>query len=89
MILLPPFDLPLWAWGCGRVELRVSGCLITLRHQRAIKRVVRPRLGLKSFACSCIVIAGIETMHMIRKGQLQALKEQDSAAADQVCSLAF
>lgn len=36
---------------------------------RAIQRIVRPLLGFKSFACARVLIAGIETMHMIRKGQ--------------------
>ena len=46
-------------------------------------------LGFKSFRSASILIAGIETMHMIRKGQLEPLKEQDSSAAHQFYSLAF
>ena len=73
------------------IELRQSKYLNNIVEQdhRAIKRVVRPMLGFKSFACARVLIAGIETMHMIRKGQLERLKEQGSSAADQFYSLAF
>ena len=73
------------------LELRQSKYLNNIVEQdhRAIKRIVRPMLGFKSFACARILIAGIETMHMIRKAQLEPLKKQDSSAADQFYSLAF
>ncbi len=45
-------------------------------------------MGFKSFACARILIAGIEVMHMIRKGQLADIKDQASSAADQFYSLA-
>ena len=44
---------------------------IVEQDHRAIKRVVRPMLGFKTFRCARVLIAGIETMHMIRKGQLK------------------
>jgi putative transposase len=34
----------------------------------AIKRIVRPMLGFKSMRCARILLAGIETMHMIPQG---------------------
>ena len=73
------------------IELRQSKYLNNIVEQdhRAIKRIVRPMLGFKSFRSARILIAGIETMHMIRKGQLEPLKEQDSSAANQFYSLAF
>src|ERR1019366_215977 len=43
---------------------------IVEQDHRAIKRIVRPMLGLKLFRCARILIAGIETMHMIRQGQI-------------------
>ena len=54
------------------IEMRQSKYLNNLIAQdhRAIKRVVRPMLGFKSFRCARAIIAGIETMHMIKKGQL-------------------
>ena len=73
------------------IELRQSKYLNNIVEQdhRAIKRVVRPMLGFKSFACARILIAGIETMHMIRKGQLGNIEDKDSSAASQLYSLAF
>ena len=73
------------------LELRQSQYLNNIVEQdhRAVKRITRPMLGFKTFRCARILIAGIETMHMIRKDQLERLKEQDSCAADQFYSLAF
>lgn len=42
---------------------------IVEQDHRAIKRVTRPMLGFKSFRSAGSVLAGIELMHMIRKGQ--------------------
>ncbi len=55
----------------------------------AIKRIVRPMLGFKSFRCASILLAGIETMHMIKKGQLNCPKANALSAAAQFYSLAF
>jgi len=73
------------------IEMRQSQYLNNLIEQdhRAIKRVVRPMLGLKSFHCARAIIAGIEIMHMIKKGQLDFVKDRTSSAADKSCSLAF
>ncbi len=46
-------------------------------------------MGFKSVACARILIAGIETMHMIRKGQLEQTKGRVSSAANQFYSPAF
>ena len=46
-------------------------------------------LGFKNFRCARALIAGIETMHMIKKGQLDAIKDRASSSADQFYSLAF
>ena len=59
------------------------------QDHRAIKRVVRPMLGFKSFRCARAIIAGIETMPMIMKEQLDGLKATTSSAADKFYSLAF
>ena len=37
---------------------------------RFIKKITRPMLGFKSFSSARITLAGIETVHMIRKNQL-------------------
>ena len=51
--------------------------------ERAIKRITRPMLGFKSFWSARIIIAGIETMHRIRKGQLDCPANSTMSAADQ------
>ena len=75
----------------AKIELRQSKYLNNLIEQdhRAVKRIVRPMLGFKNFRCARAVIAGIETMHMIKKGQLAAIKDRASSAADKLYSLAF
>ena len=62
---------------------------IVEQDHRAIKRIVRPMLGFKSFRCASILIAGIEAMHIIKNGQLDRPKPQPSTAASQFYSLAF
>ena len=54
------------------IEMRQVKYLNNILEQdhRAIKRAVRPTLGFKSFWSAAITLAGIELMHMIRKGQL-------------------
>ncbi|MGZ3235953.1 MAG: IS6 family transposase [Burkholderiaceae bacterium] len=77
-----------------------SGCDIQLRQikylnniveqdHRAIKRLVRPMLGFKPFHCTRIILDGIETMHMIKKGQLTCPEGQVASAASRFYSLAF
>ena len=43
---------------------------IVAQDHRAIKRVTKPMPNFKSFRAAKYVLAGIELMHMIRKGQL-------------------
>ena len=62
---------------------------IVEQDHRAIKRVTRPMLGFKTFRCARILTAGIELMHMLRKGQFGDIKDQTSSAANQFYSLAF
>ena len=73
------------------IELRQSKYLNNVAEQdhRAIKRSARPMLGFKTFHCARILIASIETMHMIRKGQLGHVKDQASSPAALFYSLAF
>jgi len=73
------------------IEMPRSKYLNNLIEQdhRAVKRIVRPMLGVKNLRCACALIAGIETMHMIKKGQLHAIKDRASTAAKQLYSLAF
>ena len=60
---------------------------IVAQDHRAIKRITRPMLGFKSFWSARIVIAGIETMHMIKKGQMDGPGGQTMSAANQFYSL--
>jgi transposase-like protein len=72
------------------IELRQSKYLNNLVEQdhRAIKRRTRPMLGFKDFQSAAKIISGIETMHMIRKGQLDCPEGQPMSASDQFYSLA-
>ena len=73
------------------IELRQNKYLNNIVEQdhRAIKRIVRPMLGFKNVRCARALIAGIETMHMIKKGQFNGLKDRTSSAAEQFYSMAF
>ena len=56
------------------IKIRQSKYLNNVVEQdhRAIKRIVRPMLGFKSFRCARIILGGIELMHMIAKGQMKS-----------------
>ena len=58
----------------AEVEIRQVKYLNNVVEQdhRAIKRQVRPMMGFKSFWSAAATLAGIELMHMIRKGQMKA-----------------
>lgn len=55
------------------IEVRQNKYLNNIVEQdhRAIKRIVKPMMGFKDFWCARIILAGIELMHMIRKGQMK------------------
>src|SRR5574343_1810043 len=54
------------------IELRQSKYQNNIVEQdhRTIKRRVRPMMGVKSFWAARRILEGVETMHMIRKGQM-------------------
>jgi putative transposase len=54
------------------IEIRQVGYLndIVEQDHRAVMRVTRPMLGLKSFEAAPRTLAGIELMHMLKKGQM-------------------
>jgi putative transposase len=54
---------------------------IVEQDHRAIKRRTRPMMGFKDFRCARIILSGIETMHMIRKGQMKDSGVTRTAAA--------
>jgi putative transposase len=59
------------------IEMRQVKYLNNIVEQdhRAVKRMTRPILGFKSFWSAAVTLAGIELMHMIRKGQLMLTGE--------------
>jgi putative transposase len=61
---------------------------IVEQDHRAVKRIVNPMLGFKSFWAALCTIAGIEVMHAIRKGQLMSVGEEPQTPAEQFYSLA-
>jgi putative transposase len=73
-----------------KIEIRQSKYLNNLIEQdhRAIKRIIRPMLGFKSFRSASITLQGIELMHLIKKGQLVSGDSQNLSAAAQFYSLA-
>jgi transposase-like protein len=58
------------------------------QDHRAIKRVTRPMLGFKSFPAAAKVLAGMELMHMIRKGQMAMPGCEGMSFADQFYAVA-
>jgi putative transposase len=68
-------------------QVKYSNNIVEQDH-RAVKRVTRPMLGFKSSQAAQSTLAGIELMHMLRKGQLAEGIEQGLTAAEQFCSLA-
>jgi transposase-like protein len=72
------------------IKIRQSKYLNNLVEQdhRAIKRRTRAMLGFKKFRCARILLGGIEVMHMIAKGQMEAAGI-DQTPAEQFYSLAI
>jgi len=58
------------------------------QDHRAIKRVTRPMLNFKSFRSAARVLAGIELMHMIHKGQFAIEGADGISFANQFYNLA-
>ena len=61
---------------------------IVEQDHRAVKRIRKPMLGFKSFHAAKSILAGIELMHMIRKGQLMLGGTEEMSFADQFYGLA-
>ena len=76
---------------CVDILMRQNKYLNNIVEQdhRAIKRITRPMLSFKSFWSARILIAGIETMHMIKKGQLDCPDGPTASPAQQFYCLAF
>jgi transposase-like protein len=76
---------------CPDVELRQSKYLnyIVEQDYRAVKRIAAQMLGLKSIRAAQKLIAGIETMQMVKTGQLDCPNGQAISAADWFYRLAI
>ncbi|WP_419669969.1 IS6 family transposase [Xylella fastidiosa] len=72
------------------INIRQSKYLNNLIEQnhRNIKRRSRPMLGFKSFRRAQTILAGIELLRMIRKGQYQHLQSEELSPAEQFYLLA-
>ena len=70
-----------------RIQVRQIKYLnnIVEQNHRAIKRIINPTMGLKNFRRARVILAGIEVMHMIRKGQMKDNGLTPTVAA-QFCS---
>ena len=78
------------ARGESQIVIRQVKYLKNLVEQdhRAIKRGTRAMLNFKSFRSTRSILAGIELMHMIRKGQLLLQGCIELSFADQFDTLA-
>jgi putative transposase len=76
--------------GDAPIIVRQVKCLNNIVEQdhRAVKRVAKPILNFKSFRAAKNVLAGIELMHMIRKGQLMQQGCGELSSADHFYALA-
>jgi transposase-like protein len=74
----------------AEIEIRQVKYLNNLVEQdhRAVKRIVRPMLGFKSFRSARRTLAGIELVHMLKKGQMLSGGGRKLSAAEQFYSLA-
>jgi putative transposase len=72
------------------IQIRQSAYLNNLIEQdhRAIKRRVRPMLGFKAVDSARAVLAGIEMVHMMRKGQARYAHNRQLSLAEQFDRLA-
>ncbi len=61
---------------------------IVEQDHRSVKRITKPMLGFKSFHAAKSILAGIELMHMIRKGQSYLAGSEEMSFADQFYVLA-
>jgi len=69
-----------WAELCNLEEM--------MQDHRAVKRITKPMPGFKSFRSAGKVLAGIELMHMIRKGQMTITEGVKRSFAEQFYALA-
>jgi transposase-like protein len=73
-----------------RIKIRQCKYLNNIVEQdhRHVKRRVRAMLGFKSFHAAQKTLAGIELIHMIKKGQMRSTRGDDLSPAEQFYALA-
>jgi putative transposase len=73
-----------------QIEVRQIKYLNNIVEQdhRSVKRITQPMLGFKSFSAARAILAGIELMHMIRKGQMIVEEGAKPTFAEQFYALA-
>ena len=54
------------------------------QDHRFMKRIIRPGLGFGSYPTAWRTIQGYETMHMIRKGQIEGIEKGDIQGSESV-----
>ncbi len=67
------------------IRIRQSAYLNNRIEQdhRAIKRRAHPMMGFKSMSSARAILGGIETVHMMRKGQANCVCAQQTSLAEQ------
>ena len=71
----------------SEAQIKYLNNIIEQDH-RAVKRVTRPMLGLKSFRAAQAVLHDIELTHIIRKAQFNMADCDCMSSADQLYALA-
>jgi transposase-like protein len=83
------FEKEIIMWGVRwYIAYPISYRNLVEQDHRAVKRLVRPMLGFKSFWSARCTIAGIEVIHAIRKGQLATIGAESQTPAEQFYALA-
>jgi IS6 family transposase len=67
---------------CRRRPSRYMNNMVEQDH-RFMTRLIRPGLGFGSYPTAWRTIQGYETMHMIRKGQIEGIENGDIRAQNQ------
>ena len=70
-------EIPILVW-----QVKYLNNIVEQDH-RAVKRITKPMLGFKSFRSAINVLAGIELMHMIRKGQMMMEGSDEMSFAEE------
>ncbi len=73
---------------CKRRPSRYMNNMVEQDH-RFMKRLIRPGLGFGSYPTAWRTIQGYETMHMVRKGQIEGIEKGDIQGQNQFIANLF